>query len=88
MRKFLGRFEIVTARPLLNTIPLFLLIPAAFFLFAPEAAHSQIWVSSGFTTSPDGTQEIATCSTSAVNPATACPLLRRPTTPRFMHLAL
>ena len=73
MRKILGNFGNVIARPLLNTVPLFLLISAAFSLFVPGTAHAQIWVSSGFTTSPDGTQEIATCSTSAVNPATGQP---------------
>jgi len=45
-----------------------LLISAAFLLAPPEAANAQIWVSSEFTVAPDGDHEIATCSTSAVNP--------------------
>ena len=73
MRKILGNFGNAFVGPLLHTVPLFLLISAAFYLALPENAHAQIWVSSGFTTSQDGTQEIATCSTSAVNPATGKP---------------
>ena len=86
MRKILGSFENVIARPLLNPVLLFLLIPVSLPLFVPGTAHAQIWASSGFIVTPGtpvymtgfsytpgGLTETATCSTSAVNPATGQP---------------
>ena len=68
MRKLLGKLGGAIAGPFLRVVPLLLLIPAAFLLALPEAARAQIWVSSGFTVTPGGLTETATCSTSAVNP--------------------
>ena len=71
MRTLWAKFGKAIARPLLHAVSLLLLISAAFLLIVPETAYSQIWVSSGFKVSSDGKQEIATCSTSAVNPTTS-----------------
>ena len=47
-----------------------LLILAGFSLTTQQTANAQIWVSSGFKPSSDGTQEIGYCITTAINPAT------------------
>lgn len=75
MRKFRSQMENVIVGPVPQTATLFFLIVAAFFLPLTEAAHAQIWVSSGFAVTPDGKNEIATCSTSALNPTTSQPSL-------------
>ncbi len=73
MQKLLGTLGGAIPRPFLHAATLFLLISAASFLAMPDAANAQIWISSGFAATPGAQTETATCSTSAINPATGLP---------------
>jgi len=61
MRKFLGSSG-GTSRLFLRAAIFSLLILAGFSLTTPQTANAQIWVSSGFKPSLDGTQEIGIAS--------------------------
>jgi hypothetical protein len=73
MRALLGKLGPIT-EPFLHVVPVFLLIFAAILIALPQTANAQIWVTSGFQSAaagPGGQQnEIAYCTTSAVDPAT------------------